>query len=66
MENGKIILRQCPKCRSCGITEKIRQWETDRDPIEDLLVGYYECENCHHVWSIVLDVRKRESQVIPT
>jgi len=64
MENKKIPLQACSKCESCGVTEIKRQWEEDELSTDTPLVGYYECENCHFTWTIILARRKAKATPI--
>jgi len=61
MEDQKMPLGQCPKCKSLGTNETRRHWDMDRDPIEDILVAFRKCEGCGHAWEIILD-RKPKCQ----
>ncbi len=54
MKNQEIPLQKCPKCKSCGVTEIKRQWEPNDLSSRAPLIGYYECENCHHKWIVEL------------
>lgn len=59
MENGKVALEQCPKCRSLGTIEITRQWDMDRDPNQAVLVAFFQCESCNHAWTRVLEQRPK-------
>lgn len=61
MENGKIPLQKCPKCKCLGTDEVRRYWDLDRDLTEDILVSLWKCQGCGHTWEIILD-RKPKNQ----